>query len=111
MHRTELGRHMPRKTAAADVVPINIRLPRRLHSRLEQEAKRPGNSITAEVISRVEKSFERDRWPSSEQLAQALLVVARKHPKIMAEPRVKELIENLEEAVFQKETMEELRRK
>jgi hypothetical protein len=64
-----------------------------------------------EVISRVEQSFERDRWPSPEQLAQALLVVARKHPKIMEERRVKELIENLEEVVFQKETIEELKRK
>ena len=99
---------MPPKSAAADVVPINIRLPRTLHRRLEQEAKKPGNSITAEVIARVERSFDLERWPSSEQLAQVLMMVAIKHPEIMKERGVNELIELLREAVFQRDIMEEM---
>jgi hypothetical protein len=90
---------------------INIRLPRKLHKRLEQEAKKPGNSITAEVIARVEKSFELEKWPSSEQLAQVFLVVAAKHPEIMRDSKVKRMVDLLEEAVFQTEVMNDLKRK
>jgi Arc-like DNA binding domain len=102
---------MPPKGAAADVVPINIRMPRKLHKRLEQVAKRPGNSITAEVIARLERSFDLEKWPSSEQLAHALMMVALKHPKIMDERGVSELIELLREAVFQVEIMDEVKRR
>jgi hypothetical protein len=99
---------MPPKSAAADVVPINIRMPKRLHKRLEQEARKPGNSITAEVIARLERSFDLERLPSSEQLANALLAVARRYPAVMENEKVKEFVENLEEAVFQPEAMDEI---
>jgi hypothetical protein len=101
---------MPRKFSA-DVVTTNVRLPKKLHKFLEQEAKRQSSSINAEVVSRLEKSIQTERLPSSEQLAQVLVIVARRQPDIMKDPKVRELIETLEEAVFQPEMMEELKRK
>jgi hypothetical protein len=40
-----------------------------------------------------------------------LLLVALKHQEIMKNPKVRQLIETLEEAAFQNEMMEELKRK
>jgi hypothetical protein len=99
---------MPRKFSA-DVVTTNVRLPKRLHKFLEQEAKRQSSSINAEVVGRLEKSIQTERLPSAEQLAQVLLIVARRQPAIMEDPKVKDLVELLEEAVFQSEIMGELK--
>jgi hypothetical protein len=57
------------------------------------------------VVSRLEKSLT---LPSSEQLSELLRVVARRYPQVMEEPRVKTLIENLEEAALQPEIMKEM---
>ena len=59
----------------------------------------------AEVVSRLEKSLT---LPSSEQLSELLRVVARRYPQVMEEPSVKTLIENLEEAALQPETLKEM---
>jgi hypothetical protein len=86
---SEQSWRMPRRFSA-DVVTTNVRLPKKLHKSLEQEAKRLGTSINAEVVSRLEKSLT---LPSSEQLSELLRVVARRYPQVMEEPSVKTLIE------------------
>jgi hypothetical protein len=52
---------MPRKWSA-DIVALNFRLPKKLHRRLELEAKRKTTSINALVVSTLEASFERPSW-------------------------------------------------
>ena len=52
---------MPRK-GSADVIALNFRLPKKLHKRLEQEAKRNTTSINAEMLSRLEDSLEYEGW-------------------------------------------------
>jgi hypothetical protein len=53
---------MPRKFSA-DVVAINVRLPKKLHKRLEQLAKRNSSSINTEMVVRLERSIQTDNWP------------------------------------------------
>jgi Arc-like DNA binding domain len=53
---------MPRKFSA-DVVAINVRLPKKLHKRLEQLAKRNSSSINTEMVARLERSIQTDNWP------------------------------------------------
>jgi hypothetical protein len=62
-------------------------------------------------VRRVERSFDLERWPEPEQLAQVLLAIRGRHPEIMKDAKVKDFIETLEEAVFQKTMMEDLKRK
>jgi hypothetical protein len=52
---------MPRKWSA-DIVALNFRLPKKLHRRLELEAKRRTTSINALVVSTLEASFDRPSW-------------------------------------------------
>ena len=98
---------MPRKSNP-DVVTTNVRLPKKLHRNLEQEAKRLGVSVNAEVVYRLEKSFGQ---ASAEQAAELIRIVARKFPVIMDDEKVKEFVENLEEAALQADVMEDLRRR
>jgi len=98
---------MPKKFSA-DVVTTNLRLPKALHKRLEQDAKRAGTSITFEAANRLIKSFEKDRWPSAEDLGRTLLFVALRFREVRDDPHVKQVIDELEEAALQKEIMNEL---
>jgi hypothetical protein len=66
---------MPRKFTAP-VITINFRLPPKLHRQLETIAKRGGTSINAEVVQRLERSIELDKWPKVEELALALVMQA-----------------------------------
>jgi hypothetical protein len=75
---------------------------------LEQEAKRLGVSINAEVVYRLEKSFKQ---ASAEQAAELIRIVARKYQQVMDDPKVKEFVENLEEAALQGDVIEDLRRR
>jgi hypothetical protein len=98
---------MPRKFNP-DVVTTNVRLPKKLHKNLEQEAKRLGVSINAEVVYRLEKSF---RQASAEQASELIRIVARRYPQVMEDPNVKEFVEDLEEAALQADVMEDLNRR
>ena len=52
------------------------------------------------------------RWASiGDRLAHILLVLARRDPDLFNVAAVKEAIENIEEAVFQREMIDELKRK
>jgi hypothetical protein len=43
------------------LVPLNMRVPRKLRDRLERAAERSGRSLTAEVNYRVERAFDLER--------------------------------------------------
>ena len=95
----------------SDMIGLKLRFREELRRQVENSAKLRNVSLNNEIVRRVEESFQKERLPTSEQLAQVLLVVARRHPDIVKDTRVKEMIEILEEAVFQSDMMEELKRK
>jgi hypothetical protein len=74
---------VPRKFSA-DVVTLNFRVPRKLHKRLEQLAKRNSTSINAEMVQRLEANLLRENWPTHEQLAMLLMGTCMKLPEAEA---------------------------
>jgi hypothetical protein len=71
---------MPRNFSG-DVITINFRIPRKLHRQLEQIAKRKTTSMNAEVVERLLRSIELDKWPKVEEMALALALQAAKFPE------------------------------
>ena len=82
---------MPRP--AAEVVTINFRLPPKLHRSLEQIAKRKGASMNTEVVERLQRSVEFDKWPKVEDFATAMLMQAAGLPH--ADKLAQSLLEDL----------------
>jgi Arc-like DNA binding domain len=89
----------------SDMIGLKLRFREELRRQIERSAKQHNVSLNNEIVRRIEESLQKERLPSSEQLAQVLLIVTRREPGLMNDPRVMELIENLEETVFQADWM------
>jgi hypothetical protein len=59
---------MPRRAikSGVELVPLNMKVPQDLRSRLERAAKKSGRSLTSEVGYRVERSFDYEKLFGSE---------------------------------------------
>lgn len=44
-----------------------LRVPRDLHEQIHQAAQASGRSFNAEIVKRLQESFERERWPKKGQ--------------------------------------------
>jgi TraY domain len=91
---------MPRRAvkAGVELVPLNMKVPKELRSRLEKAAKKSGRSLTSEAGYRVERGFDYEKLFGSEYtqilirlIADAITLIERNTGKRWNEdPRVLE---------------------
>jgi hypothetical protein len=99
------GRTMPGRKPS-DIIGLKLRFREELRRQIEKSAKKRDLSLNSEIVRRLEQSFDRDRLPPSEKLTHAILIAARRHPRIATDLILKDIINEIEEAVLQPEIME-----
>jgi len=90
------------------IIPVRIRMPRDMHERIKREADRKAQTLNAEILARLERSFQEADLGAIESMKAALARIEIHLGRLPAQARAR--LEALEPDLdYYQETVDELR--